>query len=151
ELLRDPERAADVRIARDLGAAIGADHLADQAVAGECADMEIAAAEDLGAEIDAAIDHRAVVDAAERRRIGIDHGREVLVLELAVPERAAAGIALKEPASVEIEAAEAFAGEDREVAVAQPRHQERAGVVAEILAGAAPAVPEPGADLAGVG
>ena len=53
------DQAADDRIGRDLGAAVGAHDLAQEVVAGERADVEIRTADDVEAGVDAAIERKA--------------------------------------------------------------------------------------------
>ena len=50
--------------------------------------------------------------------------RKIFVLEIAVPQAAAAGITFDKPAVVEVETANGFARIDREIIVGEPRHQQ---------------------------
>jgi hypothetical protein len=81
---------------------------------------------------------------------GTTHRREILVLELAAEQAATAEVALDEPAVVEVEPRIGFAGEDIHVVVVEPRDQERARGIVEVLLGLRAAEPEPHAELADI-
>ncbi len=123
-LVRDGNRPTNVRVERDLGAAEGTDGLIEIVKAAEHPDPEVGAADHVVTKVEARVDGRAILLRAQGRRIRRDRRREILVLEVAVAQRAAADIALQEPTTVELETAKGLGREDRHAAVGQPRHHE---------------------------
>ena len=140
--------SADQRIGRDLRAAISVHLLLEIMIAGESADTDIVVAHEIEAEVDAAIEHLAVLVIAHRARIRNDERLEILVVEIAFGENAAAEIALHIDAAGMIGAAEALDRMSAQAVIGQARDQSGAGNVVEIFRGLADAEPVARAEFA---
>ncbi len=117
-------------------------------IAGEGADADVVVAHEVESEVDAAIQHLAVLVIAHRARIRNDERREILVVEIALGDDAAAEIAFHIDAARMIRAAEAFDRMPAQPVIGQARDQRGAGNVVEIFRGLADAEPVARAEFA---
>jgi hypothetical protein len=119
DLVGKRKGSANGRVESSLLAAEGAHVLIEIMETAENPDAKVGPKEHVRAGIDIEVNGRAVLLHAESSRIGRHDGREVLVVEVAPAECAAAHITFQKPAPVEIKPRVSLGSEDRKIAIGQ--------------------------------